>query len=152
MECSIRAQDELCVLVTAMRKHGAPQHIRSDNGLEFIAYAIQDWTAQHQIQMRYIKPSSPWENGYIESFHDKLRNECLNREVFGSLAEARVVIEAWRHEYNECRPHSSLGHPPPPAEVAARCQTPLRATPCAVFESEREQHNINNPRTLELHL
>lgn len=96
-----------------MRKHGAPQHIRSDNGLEFIAYAIQDWTAQHQIQMRYIKPSSPWENGYIESFHDKLRNECLNREVFGSLAEARVVIEAWRHEYNECRPHSSLGHPPP---------------------------------------
>lgn len=148
---SIRAQDVLRVLAAAMRKHGTPQHIRSDNGPEFIACAIQDWTEQHQIKMRYIKPGSPWENGYIESFHDKLRDECLNREVFGSLAEARVVIEEWRREYNECRPHSSLGYRTP-AEVAACCQTPLRATPCAAFDSMREQHNINNPRTLELHL
>jgi putative transposase len=148
---SVRAQDVLRVLESAMRKHGTPQHIGSDNGPEFIAYAIQDWTQQHQIQMRYIKPGAPWENGYIESFHDKLRDECLNREVFGSLAEARVVIEQWRHEYNECRPHSSLGYRTP-TEVVARCHTPLRATPCAAFDSVREQHHINKPRTPELPL
>ena len=101
--------------------------------------------------MRYIKPGSPWENGYIESFHDRLRDECLKREVFGSLAEARVVIAEWRREYNERRPHSSLGYRTP-AEVAARCQTPLRATPFAPFDSVREQCDINQPRTLELHL
>ncbi|MBK8094459.1 MAG: transposase, partial [Verrucomicrobiaceae bacterium] len=90
-----------------------------------IAYAIQDWMQHRQIKMSYIKPGSPWENAYIESFHDKLRDECLNREVFGSLAEARVVIEQWRREYNEYRPHSSLDYGTP-AQTAARCQTPLR--------------------------
>ena len=109
---SIRAPDVLEVLETAILKNGALQHIRSDNGPEFIAYAIQAWAQQHQIQMRYIKPGSPWENGYIERFHDKLRDECLNREVFDNLAEARVVIEEWRREYNENRTHSSLGVAP----------------------------------------
>jgi len=74
---SIRAQDVLTVLEAAMRKHGRPQHIRSDNGPEFAAYAIADWLNERQIKTLYIKPSSPWENGYIESFHDKLRDECL---------------------------------------------------------------------------
>jgi transposase InsO family protein len=86
------------------------EHIRSENGPEFIAYAIQDWMQHRHIKMRYIKPGSPWENAYIESFHDKRRDECLNREVFGSLAEARVVIEQWRREYNEYSPHSSLDY------------------------------------------
>lgn len=84
---------------------------------------------QHRaIKMSYIKPGSPWENAYIESFHDKLRDECLNREVFGSLAEARVVIEQWRREYNEYRPHSSLGYDTP-AQTAARCQIDSLCSP-----------------------
>lgn len=148
---SIRAQDVLRVLEAVMREHGTPQHIRSDNGPEFIAYAIQDWLKERQIKTLYIKPGSPWENAYIESFHDKFRDECLKREVFGNLAEARVVIGEWRHEYNECRPHSSLGYRTP-GEVAARCQTPLRATPCAPFDSASTQRQTSNPRTLELHL
>ena len=154
---SIRAQDVLTVLEQVMRKHGTPEHIRSDNGPEFVAYAIQDWLAAKQIKTLYIKPGSPWENAYIESFHDKLRDECLNREVFGTLAEARVIINAWRHEYNECRPHSSLGYRTP-AEAAARCQTSLRphlATldeTSATFDSATEPPHINNsPRTPKLH-
>ena len=148
---SIRAQDVLRVLEAVMREHGTPQHIRSDNGPEFIAYAIQDWLKERQIKTLYIKPGSPWENAYIESFHDKFRDECLKREVFGNLAEARVLIAEWRHEYNERRPHSSLGYCTP-AEVAARCQTALRATPCASFDSASPQRQTSNPRTLELHL
>jgi transposase InsO family protein len=148
---SIRAQDVLRVLENVMREHGPPQHIRSDNGPEFIAYAIQDWLQERRIKTLYIKPGSPWENAYIESFHDKFRDECLKREVFGNLAEARVVIGQWRHEYNECRPHSSLGYRTP-AEEAARCQTALRATPCAPFDSASPQRQTSNPRTLELYL
>jgi len=85
---TIRATDVLGVLESAMRKHGTPVHIRSDNGPEFIAYAIQEWMQQRAIKMSYINPESTWENAYIESFHDELRDECLNREVFVSLAEA----------------------------------------------------------------
>lgn len=154
---SIRAQDVLVVLEQAMRRHGTPEHIRSDNGPEFVAYAIQDWLAAKQIKTLYIKPGSPWENAYIESFHDKLRDECLNREVFGTLMEARVIIDAWRHEYNECRPHSSLGYRTP-EDAAALCQTALRprlATldeTSAAFDRVTKQPQPCNPRTLELHL
>jgi len=112
------------------------ESIRSDNGPEFIAYAIQDWQEKAAIKTIYITPGSPWENGHIESFHDKLRHECLNRELFGSLLEARVILESWRVEYNDLRPHSSLGYmnpseymqknqsdggyaPPSPAPLAA---------------------------------
>jgi transposase InsO family protein len=154
---SIRATDVLAVLAAVMREHGVPQHIRSDNGPEFIAYAIQDWLRERQIKTLYIKPGSPWENAYIESFHDKLRDECLKREVFGNLAEARVVIGQWKQHYNEYRPHSSLGYRTP-AEVVARCQTALQprlATldePSAPFDSASPQRQTSNPRTLELHL
>lgn len=106
---SIRAVDAITVVEAAMERYGVPEHIRSDNGPEFIAYAIQDWLKERQIKSLYIKPGSPWENCYIESFHDKLRKECLNRELFGTLAEARIILESWRVEYNEERPHSSLG-------------------------------------------
>ncbi len=148
---SIRAQDVLAVLERAMRKHGVPEHIRSDNGPEFVAYAIQDWMEQRKVKTLYITPGSPWENGHIESFHDKLRDECLNREVFGTLAEARVIIGQWRQEYNEHRPHSSLGYRTP-AEAAARCQTPLRTTSSAAFDSVAKQPQTSNPRRLKLHL
>jgi putative transposase len=110
---SIRAVDVITVLEAAIARYGAPEHLRSDNGPEFIAYAIQDWLAAAGIKTLYIKPGSPWENGHIESFHDKLRDECLNRELFGSLAEVRVILESWRVEYNERRPHSALGYQTP---------------------------------------
>ena len=93
---------------TSVTRYGKPKHLRSDNGPEFIAYAIQDWSAAAQIKTLYIKPGSLWENGHIESFHDKLRGECLNRELFGSLLEAQIILEQWRDEYNDARPHSSL--------------------------------------------
>ena len=120
--------------------------MRSDNGPEFIAYAIQDWLKAKEVKAIYIKPGSPWENGHIESFHDKFRDECLNREIFGSLLEAKVLVEQWRMEYNTNRPHSSLRYQTP-QEVADRWQTTLRASPCA--PSARTTRNINN-RT-ELH-
>ena len=110
---SIRAVDVITVVEAAMARYGVPTHLRSDNGPEFIAYAIQDWLSQKNVKTIYITPGSPWENAYIESFHDKLRDECLNREIFGSLWEARVVIEQWRLHYNDRRPHSSLGYQTP---------------------------------------
>jgi putative transposase len=138
---SIRAVDVITVVEAAMERYGVPEHLRSDNGPEFIAYAIQDWLKQRQVKAIYIKPGSPWENGHIESFHDKFRDECLNREIFGSLLEAKVLVEQWRMEYNTSRPHSSLRYQTP-QEVADRWQTALRASPCAASASTTE--NINN--------
>jgi putative transposase len=105
---SIRAVDVITVVEAAFERYGRPRHLRSDNGPEFIAYAIRDWLAERKVKTIYIKPGSPWENGHIESFHDKLRDECLNRELFGSLLEARIILEGWRNEYNQQRPHSSV--------------------------------------------
>jgi transposase InsO family protein len=118
-EWSIRAVDVIAIVEAAMTRYGMPAQLRSDNGPEFIAYAIQDWLKAKQVKTIYITPGSPWENAYIESFHDKLRDECLNREIFGSLKEARVVIEQWRRYYNAERPHSSLGYQTP-AEFGGR--------------------------------
>jgi len=87
MAWSIRAVDVITILEAAIALYGTPEHIRSDNGPEFIAYAIPDWLKENQIKVIYIEPGAPWENGHIESFHDKLRDECLNREIFGSLLE-----------------------------------------------------------------
>ena len=123
VDWSIRAVDVITVVEAAFARYGVPEHLRSDNGPEFIAYAIQDWLREKNVKTIYITPGSPWENAYIESFHDKLRDECLNREIFGSLLEARVVIEQWRLEYNGWRPHSSLGYQTP-AEFAGRTNTP----------------------------
>ena len=110
---SIRAVDVITVVEAAFVRYGRPKHLRSDNGPEFIAYAIQDWLAAAAVKTLYIKPGSPWENGHIESFHDKLRGECLNRELFGSLLEAQIILEQWRGEYKDERPHSSLRHQTP---------------------------------------
>ena len=110
---SIRAEDVITIVETAFIRYGKPQHLRRDNGPEFIAYAIPDWLEAAQIKTLYIKPGSPWENGHIESFHDKRRGECLNRELFGSLLEAQIILEAWRTEYNDERPHRSLRYQTP---------------------------------------
>jgi putative transposase len=96
---------------------GTPGYIRSDNGPEFIAVAVKGWIGGVGAKTAYIEPGSPWENGYVESFNGKLRDELLNAEVFNTLAEARVLIEQWRVHYNTVRPHSSLGYRPPAPEV-----------------------------------
>jgi transposase InsO family protein len=116
---SIRAKDVIEVLAYLVELRGAPKFIRSDNGPEFIAEAIRDWLKTTGIGTLYIEPGSPWENAYSESFNSRLRDEFLNRELFTSLAEAKVLSEDFRLEYNHRRPHSSLGYVPPAAFAAA---------------------------------
>ena len=101
------------VLREAFRRYGAPEFLRSDNGPEFIAEAVQSWLAGQGTKTHYIDPASPWQNAFGESFNDKLRQECLNLEVFETLEEAKVVIARWRRAYNGERPHSSLGYRTP---------------------------------------
>src|SRR3990172_4530934 len=108
------------VLVELFAVRGLPRHIRSDNGPEFIAGTIRQWLDHAGVQTLYIEPGSPWENGYAESFHGRLRDELLDREEFANLAEARTLGTAWRLEYNHRRPHSSLSYRTP-AEFAAGC-------------------------------
>ena len=99
-------------------ERGVPVHIRSDNGPEFIAKRVRDWLGRLQVRPLFIEPGSPWENGYIESFNGKMRDELLNLEIFYSLKEAQVLIEMWRRHYNTVRPHSALGYRPPvPAAI-----------------------------------
>ena len=100
-------------LAAVMTTHGIPEYLRSDNGPEFIAKELRKWLQGVGATPLYIEPGSPWENGYCESFNGKLRDECLNGEIFYSLREAQVVIEQWRTEYNTRRPHSALGYRPP---------------------------------------
>jgi transposase InsO family protein len=92
-----------------IQEHGAPDYIRSDNGPEFIATSLGHWLAENEIKTLYIEPGCPWQNGYVESFHDKFRRECLGRELFYTLSECRVVVGDWRVKYNQVRPHRSLG-------------------------------------------
>ncbi len=98
---------------------GVPDHIRSDNGPEMTAKVVRDWLGSVGTKTLYIEPGSPWENGYVESFFGKMRDELLNGEIFYSFKEAQIVIEQWRQHYNTKRPHSSLGYRPP-APVAIK--------------------------------
>jgi putative transposase len=117
---SITGEDVIGVLAAIMIERGAPAHIRSDNGPEFIARAVQSWLQSIGTNTLFIQPGSPWENAYIESFNSRLRDELLNGELFIGLAEARYLIENWRVDYNTERPHSSLCYLTP-AEFAAGC-------------------------------
>ena len=131
------------ILRRTMERHGTPSHLRCDNGPEFIARAVRDGVGRLGVETLYIEPASPWQNGYIESFHSKLRDELLNREVFDTELEARVLIEDWKDEYNKRRPHSALGGLTP-AEYAAqtgggsatlrRPQTTTNQTLCEVVQ------------------
>ena len=114
----LKATDVIDALADLFILRGVPAHIRSDNGPEFVAQALRDWIAAAGAKTAYIEPGSPWENGYCESFNGKLRDELLVGEIFYSLAEAKVLIEAWRRHYNTIRPHSSLGYRPPAPETA----------------------------------
>ena len=113
----LNSTDVLETLADLMIVRGPPTYVRSDNGPEFIAIALRAWIAAVGSQTAYIEPGSPWENGYCESFNSKLRDELLNGEMFFSLAEAQVMIEAWRRHFNTVRPHSSLGYRPPAPET-----------------------------------
>jgi transposase InsO family protein len=110
-------KDVLEVLLDLFLKRGVPVHIRSDNGSEFIAKKVRQFLSRLDVKPLFIQPGSPWENGYIESFNGKMRDELLSREIFYSLKEAQVLIEMWRKHYNTVRPHSSLGYRPPAPET-----------------------------------
>ena len=113
----LNSTDVIDILSDLFVMRGVPGHVRSDNGPEFVAKAVQDWIRAVGAKTAYIEPGSPWENGYCESFNSKLRDELLDGEIFYTLEEARVIIENWRRHYNEVRPHSSLGYKPPAPEV-----------------------------------
>lgn len=108
--------------------YGMPEHIRSDNGPEFISKAFRDWLGQLDVKTLYIEPGSPWENGYTESFNSRLRDELLMVEQFSNRAQARTAANAWREDYNNYRPHSSLGGQAP-EEFARRCAASVPAAP-----------------------
>jgi putative transposase len=113
----ITSQEVIDQLFELFILRGIPEYIRSDNGPEFTAKAIISWLNRIGVKTLFIEPGSPWENGYIESFNGKLRDELLNREIFTTLTEAKVLIDQWRREYNQVRPHSSLGYRPPAPET-----------------------------------
>ena len=115
---SFTSHDVILTLEYLFAVRGAPQHLRSDNGPEFVAHEIQRWLKRAAVNTLYIKKGSPWENGYVESFNGKLRDELLNRELFLSLAEARYVLDQWRLDYNHRRVHSALGWQTPAAFAA----------------------------------
>jgi putative transposase len=132
----LKAIDVIDVLSDLFILRGVPGHIRSDNGPEFVAKAVQTWITAVGAKTAYIAPGSPWENGYVESFNARLRDELLDGEIFYSLREAQIVIESWRRHYNSVRPHASLGYRPPAPEVfvpafAAWPAAPSRPAPPA---------------------
>jgi len=113
------SEDVLERLTDLFIHRGVPDHLRSDNGAEFTAKAVREWLVKVGVRTLFIEPGSPWENGYVESFNGKLRDEMLNGEIFYTLREAKVLIERWRQHYNRIRPHSSLGYRPPAPEAIA---------------------------------
>jgi len=125
----LNSEDVLERLTWLFVTRGVPKYIRSDNGPEFTARAVRDWLKRIGVGTLFIEPGSPWENGYVESFNGKLRDELLNGEIFFTLTEAKVLIERWRREYNTVRPHSSLGYRPPAPEAiipVEACSAALR--------------------------
>ena len=117
---SITSEDVINQLASLIKTRGVPNYIRSDNGPEFIAKNIQRWLERLEVKTRYVAPGAPWQNGFAESFHSKMRDEFLNIEIFENLASARKLTEQFQHHYNHGRPHSSLGNVTP-AAFADQC-------------------------------
>ena len=147
------AAEVIRALQTAIGVHGTPRHLRCDNGGEFVARALQEWLEQTGIRIRFIEPGSPWQNGVNESFNGRFRDECLNRELLGSTLEAQVIARAFRDEYNNERPHSSIGYQVP-AEYRAVLlgQAPgsgqaRQAGPSLRPELACTSQSANNPET-----
>lgn len=131
----LNSGDVLTTLARLFLQKGVPEYIRSDNGAEFTAKAVREWLQRLGVQTLFIEPGSPWENGFNESFNGKLRDELLNGEIFNTLVEAQVLVEQWRREYNEIRPHSSLGYRPVPPKNSIRSKTSHSALCCRSFSS-----------------
>jgi len=123
VEGSLKAEAITRIMDRACEQYGTPAHIRSDNGPEFIADAIREWVKDRKINTLYIEPGSPWQNPYVESFHSRFRNECLNREIFLNLLDAKIAVADWQQKYNERRPHTKLKFQSP-AEVFHAQGTP----------------------------
>ena len=113
----LTSEDVLCRLAELFVSRGVPDYIRSDNGPEFTAKVVRRWLSRVGVRTLFIEPGSPWENGYIESFNGKFRDEFLNREMLDTVLEARVLTARWRRDYNQVRPHSALGYRPPAPEA-----------------------------------
>src|SRR5437868_12606971 len=113
----LRSIDVIDVLSDLFILRGVPGHVRSDNGPEFVAKAVQQWIGAVGAKTAYIAPGSPWENGFIERFNARLRDELLDGEIVYTLRGAQIIIESWRRHYNTVRPHESLGYRPPAPEV-----------------------------------
>ena len=129
---NIKSEDVIQELSNLFIAKGIPEHIRSDNGPEFTAKVVREWLERLSVKTLFIEPGSPWENGYIESFNGKLRDELLNGEIFMTLFEAQVLTEDWRKEYNHIRPHSSLGYRPPVPETIM----PFGSSPWNLIQSK----------------
>ena len=113
----LRSLEVLETLAELFVTCGVPVHLRSDNGPEFTATLIRQWLAALHVETLFIEPGSPWENGYLESFNGKLRDDLLDREIFYTLTEAPILIDRWRRQYNTVQPHSALGYRPPAPEA-----------------------------------
>lgn len=141
----MKAVDVVERLRELVRERGAPAYLRSDNGPEFVARAVKEWLASEQVATLYIEPGSPWENAYVESFNSRLRDELLDREVFDSVAEARVLAEQYRREHNERRPHSALGYQTP-REFALASRAKFSSP--SGEETGYNNNDNNNPKSL----
>jgi len=145
-ERALKAADVLRWLQKAVKQHGVPEYLRSDNGSEFIAKIVQRWLQANRIKTIYIEPGSPWQNGFVESFHGRFRDECLNREQLWTLTETRVVVSDYRREYNQVRPHSRLDYESPAVFAARSCPSPAPVglrPPCA-GDGQGTNKNINS--------
>jgi len=129
------SEDVIEWLTQLFAVRGTPVYLRSDNGAEFTAHAVREWLGRVGVKTLYIEPGSPWENGYVESFNGKLRDELLNGEIFYSLQEAKVLVERWRQQYNRFRPHSSLGYQPPAPEAIEIRPPGMNLLPLVVAEA-----------------
>ena len=138
---SFTAKQVIEVLRYLFAVRGTPKFVRSDNGPEFVAKELRKWLDQADVKTLFITPGSPWENGYVESFNGKLRDELLNQELFLSLEEARWVVDRWRLDYNHHRPHSALDYQTPAAFAASRLAS-VRPT------ASRQQACCNTPDSL----
>jgi transposase InsO family protein len=115
----LTATDVIATLERLFKQHGPPRFLRSDNEPEFVAHVVKDWLTKLGVRTLYIEPGAPWQNAYSESFNSRFRDELLDREIFTTLAEAKVLVEEYRREYNKQRPHSSLRYQTPAAFIIA---------------------------------
>ena len=144
-ERALKAADVLEWLQKAIEQHGAPEHLRSDNGPEFIAKIVQRWLKKNRIETIYIEPGSPWQNGFVESFHGRFRDECLNREQLWTLTEARVVVGDFRQKYNQVRPHIRLGYESPAVFAARSCPCRVGTVVCTTAPLSEPDWRITHP-------